>query len=138
MKAWLEKMSRKAQNWMIGRYGTDELSRFLLWTGVICMFLSCFDKLRILYIPAWILVIWSYFRSFSKNIIKRSRERDQYIRLTAKFRSKLSILKRRWKDRKTHNYYKCPKCKTYIRVPKGKGKIAISCTKCRNEIIKTT
>ena len=142
MKQWFEKLSRKMQNWMVGRYGTDELSRCLLWTGVILMVISWFINssvsVNVLYILAWIIVIYAYFRTFSKNIIKRSRERDTYLRLTSKIRSKFSVLKRRWHDRKTHNYYKCPSCKTTIRVPKGKGKIAITCPKCRNEIIKTT
>lgn len=138
MRNWLDRMSRKIQNFMIGRYGTDEFSRFLLWTGIICMFFSCIKPLRFLYIPAWAVVIWAYFRVMSKNIIKRSRERDKYLRMTEKIRSKFSVYKKMWRDRKTHKYFKCPNCKTFIRVPKGKGKIVITCTKCRNEIIKRT
>lgn len=138
MRNWLDKMSRKFQNFMIGRYGTDELSRFLLWVGIICMFLSWIAPLRFLYLPAWIVVIWAYIRVMSKNIIKRSKERDKYLRMTSKVRARLSIYKKMWKDRHSHRYFKCPNCKTFIRVPKGKGKIVITCTKCRNEITKTT
>lgn len=138
MKNWLQNLNRRFETMMIGRYGTDELSRTLLWAGIILMLVCCFVKVPFLYPLSWVLVIYAYFRSFSKNIIKRSRERDKFMRSTAKIRSKFSMLKRRWKDRKTHNYYRCPKCKTMIRVPKGKGKIAITCPKCRNEIIKTT
>lgn len=138
MKNWFRGLNRRFETMMIGRYGTDELSRTLLWAGIILMLFSCFVKIPFIYPIAWILVIYSYFRAFSKNIIKRSREREQFMRATAKIRSKISVFKRRWKDRKTHNYYKCPKCRTMIRVPKGKGKIAITCPKCRNEIIKTT
>ncbi len=138
MKQWLQRIGYKFSQWMIGRYGTDEMSRTLSWVGIGFLLLSCIPVLRILYIPAWALIIWAYFRCFSKNIVKRSRERDKYMKLTGKVRSKLNVYKRMWKDRKTHRYFKCPKCGTMIRVPKGKGKIAITCTKCRNEIIKTT
>lgn len=142
MKQWFEKMGRKMQQWMVGRYGTDELSRCLVWVGIGIMIISCFIQQTtvksILYFISWIIIIYSYYRTFSKNIIKRSKERDNYLRFTSGFRGKFSVLKKRWRDRKTHNYYRCPKCKTYIRVPKGKGKIAITCPKCRNEIIKTT
>lgn len=138
MKNWLDNVRRRFQTMMIGRYGTDELSRTLLWTGIFIMFISCIPVIRFLYPFSWIFIIYAYFRTFSKNIVKRSRERDNFLRATSKFRSKFSLYKRIWKDRKTHNYYKCPKCKAMIRVPKGKGRIAITCTKCRNEIIKTT
>lgn len=142
MKQWFENLARKLQSKMIGRYGTDELSRFLLWTGVALMVISWFIKQDAgrngIYLIAWILVIVAYFRTFSKNIIKRSRERDIFLRLTAKIRSRFSLYKRMWKDRKTCNYYRCPKCKTMIRVPKGKGKIIITCKVCRNEITRTT
>lgn len=142
MKQWFEKISRKMNTWMIGRYGTDEFSRFLLWTGVILMIISWFIKngtgVSVVYALAWVCVIYSYFRTFSKNIIKRSKERETFLRMTAKSRSNINIWKKRWHDRSTHNYYRCPKCHTMIRVPKGKGKIVISCPKCRNEIVKTT
>lgn len=138
MRQWFDGLRRKFQTWMIGRYGIDELSRTLLWAGIIIMFLSCIRVLRFFYPLAWILIIFSYFRAFSKNIIKRSRERDKFLRATSKIRSRFSVYKKMWKDRKTHNYYRCPGCKTMIRVPKGKGKIAITCTKCRTQIIKTT
>lgn len=142
MRTKLEQLRNKMQRWMIGRYGTDELSRFLLWVGIIIILASYFVKSTsarsILNSMAWIVVIYSYFRVFSKNIIKRSRERDIFLRKTSGIRSKTSVYKKMWHDRKTHNYYKCPKCKTWVRVPKGRGKIVISCKKCREEFIKTT
>ncbi len=142
MRKWFDNLSRKLSNWMIGRYGTDELSRCLIWTGIVFLVLSMFIRVQgvasIFNLIAWILVIYAYFRVLSRNIVKRSRERDKFLRLTSGIRSWFSVLKKRWRDRKTHNYYRCPKCKTYIRVPKGRGKIAITCPKCREEFIKTT
>lgn len=138
MKNWFGNLGRKMQLWMIGRYGTDELSKFLVWAGLVLLIASYFRPLRFLSIFAWIVLIWSYFRIFSKNVVKRSRERETYMRLTAKIRSKINVYKRMFRERKTHRYFKCPRCKTMIRVPKGKGKIAITCRKCGNELIKTT
>lgn len=138
MRQWLDRMRLKFQHWMIGRYGTDELSKTLMWAGIIMLIISWFRVTSFLVFPAWIAVIYAYYRCFSKNIVKRSRERDVYLRLTAKFRNKLDIYKRMWRERKTHRYFKCPQCKKMIRVPRGKGKIAISCRSCGHEIIKTT
>lgn len=138
MRQWLEKLGRKMSAFMIGRYGTDELSRFLVFTGLGVMLLSWIPVLRILYPISWVLIVIAYFRSFSKNIIKRSAERDRFLRRTSKIRGKFNVWKRMWHDRSTHSYFKCPNCKTLVRVPKGKGRIAITCTKCRTEFIKTT
>ena len=35
---------------------------------------------------------------------------------------------------KEHKYFTCPNCKTVCRVPRGKGKIVITCPKCGGEI----
>lgn len=138
MKQWLNDLNRRFQRWMIGRYGTDELSRFLNYLGLVFLILSFFKPLRNLYVIAWIAIIYSYYRCFSKNIIRRSKERDIYMRYSGKVASWIQLRKRIFKERSTHRYFRCPKCRTMIRVPKGKGKIVITCTRCRNEIIKTT
>ena len=124
--------------WMIGRYGTDELSRFLMWTGLVLMLLSWARPLRFLVIPAWIVLIYAYYRCFSRKIAGRSRERDIYIRITGRFKSFFSVNVRKIKERKTHIFYSCPGCHATVRVPRGKGRIAITCRKCGREFIKTT
>jgi len=44
----------------------------------------------------------------------------------------------RIKDSRTHKYYKCSTYKTTLRVPKAKGKIVITCPKCREKFVKNT
>lgn len=138
MKDYMEKIRRNLQHWMIGRYGTDELSVFLFSIGIVILLISAFVDVRFLSIPAWIILIYGYYRCFSKNISARSKERDFYIRTVSPVKRKFQLYQRIWRDRKTHRYFKCPNCKKMIRVPKGKGKIEISCTNCRSKMIKTT
>lgn len=138
MKRWFEKMNWKFRHWMIGRYGMDELSRTLMVTGLVFIFGSWIPAVRFLYIPAWICIVYAYFRCFSKKIGKRSLERDKYMKFHNKVTGKINIYKRMWRERKTHRYFKCPNCKTMVRVPKGKGKIVITCTRCHHEIVKRT
>ena len=138
MKEKFESLRLKMEHWMIGRYGTDEFSRFLFVIGIIMMLVYSLTGVGILSILSWIILIYGYYRCLSKKIIHRSRERDFYLRATEPVRKKCSLWKRMWKDRNSHRYFKCPKCKKMVRVPKGKGRIRITCTSCGNEIIKKT
>ena len=138
MNNFFSNLGRRIRNGMIGRYGIDEFSRFLMIAGVVLLFMGIFKPLAFLAIPAWILVIYAYFRCFSRNVVKRSSERDRYLRISGRFKGKFELIGRMWKERKTHKYYRCSRCRTMVRVPKGKGRIAITCPKCRNEFIKTT
>ena len=56
----------------------------------------------------------------------------------AKYRAvvKKNNLKKRWAQRSTYRFFKCPQCKQTVRVPKGRGKICITCPKCKTEFIK--
>ena len=138
MRRWLEKLNYTLGRWMYGRYGHDALSRFLVIASLVLAFLSCFPYLGVLYLLAFILIVFSLFRTFSKNHEKRRRELAAYTRISSKVSGWFSRRKRQWKERKTHRYFKCKTCKTVMRVPKGRGKIKISCPKCRAETIKKT
>lgn len=78
------------------------------------------------------------FRTFSKNITKRSMENYKFAMFMSPVYSWFKRLQRSIRDSKTHKYYKCPSCKATLRLPKGKGKILITCPKCRNEFTKKT
>ena len=136
MKRWLHGLGEKMQAWMYGRYGYDELSKFLSITAMVCVLISPFAHL--LYLIALILLIWSVFRSFSRNLENRQKERETYLKYTGKVKQNFIRRKNMWRDRKTHRYYKCPNCKHWLRVPKGKGQIEITCPVCNGKITRKT
>ena len=136
MKNWFQNLGAKMQSWMYGRYGYDELSKFLSIFALVLMVLSIF--LPPLYIIAFVLLLWSIIRTYSRKIEKRRQEREVYLRFTGKIKQFFGVRKNMFRDRKTHRYFKCPECKAYLRVPKGRGKIEISCPKCRGKITRTT
>ena len=138
MKNFLRNLGENMRRSMIGRYGTDELSRAMSVAAMIGLVLSCLPKLKFLYIPTLILVIWVMVRTYSRNIQKRYAERAVYLRITAKIRGWFSVRKRMWRERKSHRYYRCKQCSTMLRVPKRKGKIVITCPKCHGQITKRT
>jgi hypothetical protein len=140
MRKWFSTLGYKMSAFMQGRYGYDELSRFMFIIALILMILSRFPHLHLLYIPGFVLLMWSWVRTTSRNIYKRQTERNRYLSIKNKFTGKFRLLKGRWRDRKTHRYYKCPSCKAMVRIvkpPKGK-RIMVTCPKCRHSFEKRT
>ncbi len=125
----MKKIGQWFRRFMSCRYGTDKLNMCILWTSVIVTVLSLFFdgpvKLALVLL-CYGLLGWAMFRVFSRNIYKRYQE-------NRKFLGRLE----RIKDRQ-HRYYACPKCRQTVRVPRGKGKIAITCPKCRERFVKKT
>ena len=124
------KLSAGFRRFMMGRYGTDKLNMALLTAGLVLSLVSIFIKLPLINLA---LTVISYgflflviFRSLSRNTYKRYQENRKYL-----------MLLQRLKD-KEHRYYDCPRCRQQVRVPRGKGKIAITCPKCKEKFIKKT
>ena len=130
-------MKEKMYRFMQGRYGSDNLNRFLLIIVFISFILSLFtSRMGIFQLLGTACLICVYFRMFSKNIQKRSTENIAYMKYEYKARQFWETQKRDMRQRKTHHIYRCPSCKQKIRIPKGKGKIEIRCPKCNATFIK--
>ncbi len=132
-------VKEKFMRFMQGRYGVygpDLLNRFLLGSALALMALSLFVRWRAVYWLAFAFLIYAYFRMFSKNYTKRYAENQAFIKHTAKVRGFIGTQKNMMRQRKTHHIYKCPDCGQKIRIPRGKGKIAVRCPKCNTEFIK--
>ena len=129
-------MREKLQRFMIGRYGMDELGRFLNAVSLVLLIVSLFVPLLSPLVLALLVLI--FFRMFSRNRLKRTQENGAYLRLRHKLKTWFAARVQRMKESKTHRYYRCPSCRQSLRVPKGKGKIAITCPKCRKVFEKRT
>ena len=134
MKKWFEKIDDKTKQWMQGRYGSDELNRCLSIVSLVLLFLSLLFPLKILFFPAILLILWSCIRCYSKNIGRRRRERETYLKVIGSILSWFRLQKDRWRDRKTYRYFRCKGCRAPLRVPKRKGKIHVRCPKCHQEM----
>ncbi len=134
-------------NWlrrvMYGRYGNDQLGNFLFVVYLFLFLLQLFFRgsvvSPVLILVSYFVIILYFIRCFSRNIYKRQMENQKFLRLWNPFRNYFKFWHLRFKERSgTKKLYRCPKCHQTIRVPKGKGKIAIRCPKCRFEFIKKT
>ena len=115
------KIGDALRRFMAGRYGTDKLNQWLLGLAIVLIVLGLIGGLgTVAYVP----LIWSLFRMYSRNIEARRRENAAFQRVLTQL-----------KDR-DHRYYHCPKCRQTVRVPRGRGKINIRCPKCGEQFVK--
>ena len=131
---WMRNLGAKIsaiwRRFMMGRYGTDKLNIALLTVGLvvslICMFIKAPLINLILTVISYAFLFTVIFRCFSRNTYKRYQENRKYLMLLGRFKDK------------EHRYFDCPKCRQQVRVPRGKGKIAITCPKCKEKFIRKT
>ena len=128
-------MKQKFLKFMSGRYGADQLSRFTLTISLVFWLVSLLTKLDLLYFLAIGLMIYTYFRMFSKNISKRYGENQKFLTWKYRMIAKANKKKQQWAQRKVYRFFTCPTCKQKVRVPRGKGRICITCPKCKTEFI---
>ena len=127
---FLYRLHAGIRRFMTGRYGTDKLSLTLLGVAMVLSILSSFMGTSllnpVLTLLSYVLMFWALFRVFSRNTYARYEENRKFLRFFDQL-----------KDR-THRYFACPKCRQTVRVPRGKGKIAITCPQCKERFIKKT
>lgn len=135
-------MREKMQRFMMGRYGADELAKRLNTVALVSLVLSLFGSfLPFLMVFYWIgfgLMIYNCYRMLSRNVSKRYAENQKFLNWRYQNAVKRDKWKKRWAQRGIYRFYKCPQCRQTVRVPKGKGKICITCPKCRTEFVKKT
>ena len=124
------KMAAALRDFMTGRYGTDRLNMVILCAGLGASVLSMMIPVQPLNVIFWalsyVLMIIAIWRSLSRNTYKRYQENRKFLQFFD-----------RLKDRQ-HRYFDCPKCRQMVRVPRGKGKISITCPRCRERFVKKT
>ena len=125
-------MREKFIRFMNGRNGMDELARAESWVVMILLVVSIFTRSAILDILAIGLMIHMYFRVFSRNVNKRYAENQKFLNARYEWTVKAERRKKRFAQRKQYKFFKCPMCKQEVRVPRGHGKICITCPKCRD------
>ncbi|MFR1449390.1 MAG: hypothetical protein ACLSXC_08385 [Beduini sp.] len=119
-----------------GRYGFDLLGQFIVMLSLILSMLSLLLKIDFLYFVSLALLIYELSRAFSKKIYARRQENLKFASKLYPYQVKAMKFIQRQQDKKTHKYFKCPKCKQMLRVPLGHGKITVTCPKCHHQFDK--
>ena len=144
-------------DFMKGRNGADELTIVMGFVGIVIAMVGSIARIQWLSWIAIAVIVIGVLRGLSKNIDARRKENDAFVAATAnvpglgKFVASLGggaaaanasraagtskedferakrTAKKMWKGRKTTAYLKCPNCGQMLSVPKGKGKIRVTC-----------
>ena len=129
-------MREKLRRFMIGRYGTDGLNQFLSIASLVLLLIAIVSRVSLFTWLGLVLLVLCYYRSLSRNISKRTEENYRYYTLKDRVDNKFKGWKEQWANRKVYHYYRCPQCRQKLRVPRGRGRIQISCPRCGTQFIK--
>ena len=119
----------KLQQFMYGRNGADHFALATMWAAIILWIVFSLCRLTVIYLLSVVLMLYTLFRMFSRRLDKRRAENAKFLSFLRPVRRKFSTWRCRLKD-KDHRYFRCPNCKQQMRVPKGKGRIQVTCRNC--------
>ena len=123
---------------MSGRNGNDQFNLFLLGVELVLIILASLIRGvvgAVLYLAVLALLVYIYFRMFSRKLYRRQDENAKFLRAAGAFRARLRLEKEKWKQRRDYKFFSCPSCHASLRVPKGRGKIKIVCRKCGTSFV---
>lgn len=127
---FLQKITMKVQNFMRTRYGADQFSQFLVWAALPCLILGMFLPL-LMYI-GYAAFIWAIVRMLSKNPAARRKENQWYLNWSWKVKTSFKQTLARLKNSKEYKYFRCPQCKSWLKLKRGSGEGTVRCGKCGN------
>lgn len=125
-------LRERIARFMAGRYGQDNLYHALLLLSFIVIIVNLFLDSLLLSIIELFLISYAIFRFMSRNVYKRQKENELFLKIMKKPKRFFDMQKARLRDRKTHVFKKCPKCKNTLRLPKKKGHHTAVCPCCQN------
>ena len=117
------------QRFMYGRYGNDPLNLFLMGLYLLLYLLFLFTHAEPLYFMSFVLLAVTLLRLLSRNIPRRRAENAKFMKAAGPVISWFHMRRNIRRD-KEHVYFKCPSCGQRLRVPRGRGKITVTCRSC--------
>ena len=123
---------------MIGRYGPDHLGVAMILLSFAFSLTHAITRMAFFMVMSYLIAGLAFFRMLSRNVTRRRAENDRFIRYWWPIKSKIARFWSNLKQRKSHKFFKCPSCRNTLRVPKGKGKLQVTCPKCGERFFKNT
>ncbi|MFV0393443.1 MAG: hypothetical protein ACK5LC_03460 [Coprobacillaceae bacterium] len=130
-------MREKFYAFMQGRYGVDDLNKTLMVLCIIAFVVNIFIPGSVLTIIGYVFWFLAIFRMFSRQVYKRNQENEKFLQLFAPI-TRMKTLHNKRKQDPNNKYYRCSSCHQIVRLPKGRGKIVVTCPKCKHQFEKRT
>lgn len=125
--------NRKVNDWMRGRYGTDELDNLLVGIAFVLVIINLFVHANWLGLIAVAVLVYALWRALSTNLDNRRNENEVFLDHAGRFRPWLRNPRAAFKEARTYKHAVCPDCGQKVRVPRGKGKLRVTCPKCHHK-----
>lgn len=116
---------------MVGRYGIDKLYYGLLGVYLVLILLASAMESSLLSFLAMAVVVFGFYRVFSRNYAKRRAENEAFLKLWNPIWAWCKLTKNRIRDCRTKVYHTCPHCGVNLRFPRKKGKHTVDCPRCQ-------
>lgn len=126
------------RNFMQGRNGSDQLNLFLVVCAFALWIVEIFVPSLALSIIVWALLIWSIVRMFSRNVTARRNENYKFCTWLYRVRGFFHGLPARLEDARSHKRFRCPNCHQKVRVPRGVGRVKVTCPRCGEKFERRT
>ena len=128
----------KLRKFLSGRYGIDELYKFLIMANLVVILINIYTDWPFLDYISLVLLVVAIYRAFSRNINRRYEENARFLNWWNPLMRKIAGLRERAIGLKTYRYFRCPICRQQLRIPRGKGRVLITCPKCGNKFQRRT
>lgn len=122
----------KFVQFMYGRYGVDQLIIDSTILIIALQLLQIILRSSSLTILTAAIMIWTFYRTFSKNFTARQAENQKHLKISRPIKSKGKLFMRKIKDSRTHRYRQCQNCETILRLPRKRGIHRAHCPQCSN------
>lgn len=116
-----------------GKNGIDQLNIALFVLACLCWVGSLMVPVRgVARLLHWACLLAAAFfcvRAFSPNLGRRKQENQRFLAVAHSFGFGGSW-RTKMEQRRQYKIFKCPSCGVKLRVPRGKGKIKVTCRQC--------
>ena len=123
---------------MAGRYGADQLSMAMLIAAIVLNVIASITRLLLISSLSAVLIVLCFYRMFSRNFERRRAENRKFMGFWSRIKNFFRRRQDKLRQSRDFRFFKCPNCKNNLRVPKGKGKIYVTCPRCGERFIKKT
>ena len=132
MRMW-NRIRNGFARFMSGRHGADRLGVVTLWTAIILSLIGSFSKISLFSLLSLVLYGWTLYRMMSRNLVKRRLENEKFEHWYAPIATRARQSLNRLKMRRKFKYFRCPQCKSLLKLPRKVGEVTMTCGNCGHQ-----